>query len=42
MVHLGPGLQYITEGGRAYYDPNNPDDVAIETKKLVRFFKLIN
>lgn len=35
MVNFGPGLQYIAEGGRAYFDPSNPDDVAIKAKKIV-------
>ncbi|XP_066148772.1 synaptotagmin-7 isoform X3 [Euwallacea fornicatus] len=39
MVHLGPGLQYIAEGGRAYFDPSNPDDVAIEAKKILMMEK---
>lgn len=34
MVHLGVGGQYIVEGGSAY-GSSNPDDVIIETKKIV-------
>ncbi|KAJ8916495.1 hypothetical protein NQ315_000137 [Exocentrus adspersus] len=34
MVHLGPGVQYVAEGGRAYLSPSDPQDVVIETKKI--------
>lgn len=36
MVHLGPGVQYVAEGGRAYFSPSNPQDV-IEAKKIVSY-----
>ncbi|XP_074035554.1 synaptotagmin 7 isoform X2 [Leptinotarsa decemlineata] len=39
MVHLGPGVQYVAEGGRAYLSPSNPQDVMIETKKILMMQK---
>ncbi|XP_076254278.1 synaptotagmin 7 isoform X2 [Rhynchophorus ferrugineus] len=39
MVHLGPGVQYISEGGRAYLSPSNPQDVVIEAKKILMMEK---
>ncbi|XP_060534338.1 synaptotagmin-7 isoform X2 [Cylas formicarius] len=35
MVYLGPGGQYVAEGGRAYLSPTNPHDVLVETKKML-------
>lgn len=39
MVHLGVGGQYVVEGGKAY--PTNPEEVMVETKKMVSFFLMI-
>ncbi|XP_044260578.1 synaptotagmin-7 isoform X4 [Tribolium madens] len=37
MVHLGPGGQYVAEGGNAF--PSNPEDVVVETKKILMMQK---
>ena len=39
MVHLGLGGQYVAEGGKAF--PSSPEDVIVETKKVVSLFVFV-